>query len=767
MAIVLNTAAVEQLGEAAPQSGEVTGVIRPPPDIRAIVDKTAQFVAQHGKSFESRIMSSDAGQSQKFAFMKPTDPYHAYYELKIRECEENGGELKAEGPPPAMVAAATAAAAAPEVKSEVVSAQATTAVVQKKASLTAPIARALQGVDTLHPPKPVAEGGSIQHPTTISPLDSEIIKLTAQYTAASGRQFLAGLAQREQRNPQFDFLKPTHVLFSYFTSLVDVYTKLLSPSAELREELERCAIEEHCLRRCTHRWDWTRRADEAKRREKAQQDAERVAFQAVDWHDFVVVDVIEFPEDELVGEPALPDQPPPGVVPLEQPPPPGAIIPPPSTIPPPGVIPPPPPPPATSTSAETPAPALPRDDDIRIVSDYAPRVASAAQRQGPRTMVDPLTGNVVPIDRMSEHMRIQLLDPKWREEQKRLAERSDTGISLAAGDQIAHSLSAFARQRNDIFGSAEDEQAALLDESRIATNKPDDEHGRIIWDGHGSSINRVQAKVLGILSEQEKGANAPDKSIAGVAAPTVPGYEPPLQGAPPGLGAGVAFKPSDQPSKQPDFPPPPPPPPPQPPQQVVQAPPNSNAAPPMQQHQPQEWPLPPSQQQHPLHVAPMFGAPPQQHPITTPLPPKTGYPMPPPPVSGHIPPPPPPPPPGLLRTEGEPEAKRPRVDPETGLVSEADFAKFIGNAPQTISIKTPIDDSNPAWALKGQTVAIQCKVTDTIRAVKQALSSELGKMPASKQQLRHPSLGFLKDALTLAHFNIKSGDTIELKVRRR
>jgi splicing factor 3A subunit 1 len=37
---------------------------------------------------------------------------------------------------------------------------------------------------------------------------------------------LAGLAQREQRNPQFDFLKPTHLLFSYFTGLVDAYTKV-------------------------------------------------------------------------------------------------------------------------------------------------------------------------------------------------------------------------------------------------------------------------------------------------------------------------------------------------------------------------------------------------------------------------------------------------------------------------------------------------------------------------------------------------------------
>ena len=62
------------LGEAAPTSGEVTGVIRPPPDIRVIVDKTALFVARNGKQFESRIQQSAEGQSQKFAFMRPSDP---------------------------------------------------------------------------------------------------------------------------------------------------------------------------------------------------------------------------------------------------------------------------------------------------------------------------------------------------------------------------------------------------------------------------------------------------------------------------------------------------------------------------------------------------------------------------------------------------------------------------------------------------------------------------------------------------------------------
>ena len=191
------------LGEAAPQSGDVTGIIRPPPDIRAIVDKTALFVARNGKSFEARIQASAEGQSNKFAFMRPSDPYNAYYEFKIREVEENGGELKPDAP-----------AAPPPPETTSVSAAATT--VTKRATMATPVARALQGVDaSAAPPAPLSSAPAT--PTSLGALDAEIIKLTAQYTAASGRQFLAGLAQREQRNPQFDFLKPTHVLFSYLS----------------------------------------------------------------------------------------------------------------------------------------------------------------------------------------------------------------------------------------------------------------------------------------------------------------------------------------------------------------------------------------------------------------------------------------------------------------------------------------------------------------------------------------------------------------------
>lgn len=34
--------------------------------------------------------------------------------------------------------------------------------------------------------------------------------------------------QKESKNPSFDFLKPTHIFFQYFTSLVDLYSKIMA-----------------------------------------------------------------------------------------------------------------------------------------------------------------------------------------------------------------------------------------------------------------------------------------------------------------------------------------------------------------------------------------------------------------------------------------------------------------------------------------------------------------------------------------------------------
>eukprot|EP00752_Nemacystus_decipiens_P010228 g9113.t1 len=545
----------ESNGVEQPYQGKVKGIIYPPPDIRAIVDKTARFVAKNGKSFEERILASEDGKSAKFNFMRPHDPYYAYYEFKIRDFEENGDAPK---PAPAKAAGAASTFLA----------------------VMAPIAKAAKSTNKTTPPR--AFEFSVGHPTGLTALDVDLIKLTAQFTAVGGRNFLSELAKREARNEQFQFLKHTHALFSYFTSLVDAYTKVLQPTAAQRAYVESGRDRQRTLERCVHRWEYDREKKAKKEATLAAADADRVAFRSIDWHDFVVVETIEFPDDELVEPLEGLDLAEDGI---ELPPPPApeedAELAPakPNLLPdaeedddedmdmdmddsdqedeaaPP--LPPGPPPP----------PQHGEDDEIHVVTDYKPGVASGATTALPNMVIDPITGATVAASDLSDHMRIQLMDPKWREQQARAAEKQkDT--ALAEGESIAASLKSLAKKRGDIFGSAEDEEQQLLNESN-ARKKRKEEVTRVMWDGNIATATAARQAAL------QKQMNAPRTAqrtgpISNIG-PQVPGRGGAAGGPPRGGGAMPPLPPGNPPPPPPppdegeqegDAPPPPPPPPP-------------------------------------------------------------------------------------------------------------------------------------------------------------------------------------------------------------
>ena len=443
------------------KQGKVTGVIIPPPEVRAVVDKTAQFVARNGKSFEQRILSSGEGKTAKFNFMKPYDPYHAYYEMKIRDFEEGKSTATPAAPNGTAPPAAPAAAIEKPVSQQVE----TTAA---KATFTTPLARFAMNKPKEAPPP---FEFSLGHPSGLSTLDIDVMKISAQYTALNGREFLSGLAQREARNPQFDFLKPTHMLFSYFTSLVDAYAKILQPSSSQLQAIKDRSTKMGALEKCVQRWSWERMESERRREEAVQADAERSALQSIDWYDFVVVETIEFRDDELY-EPA-------GLLSAAG-----------------GVggggsanggvgggmdadedmdmgddtihVPPPPPPPATATSIhdedmnmEEDTPDMEDESDLNIVSDYKPRLGPSGLKAV--RMVDPISGRAIPAEQMQEHMRIQLQDSRWRIEKQRFLDKQQETAMTDSGSIASH-LQQFARQRDDIFGSAEEEEARLLAE---------------------------------------------------------------------------------------------------------------------------------------------------------------------------------------------------------------------------------------------------------------------------------------------------------------
>eukprot|EP01051_Picozoa_sp_SAG22_P011020 SAG22_NODE_1028_length_5942_cov_3.188088_4_plen_78_part_01 len=76
--------------------GDEVGIIYPPGDIRAIVDKTAEFVARNGEQFEAKILGNESDNA-KFSFLRDNDPYNAYYRFKIKDIREGEAAGGADG----------------------------------------------------------------------------------------------------------------------------------------------------------------------------------------------------------------------------------------------------------------------------------------------------------------------------------------------------------------------------------------------------------------------------------------------------------------------------------------------------------------------------------------------------------------------------------------------------------------------------------------------------------------------------------------------
>lgn len=76
------------------------------------MDKTATFVARNGQEFEARIRKNELN-NPKFNFLNTGDPYHAYYQYKVKEIREG---KQAEVVAPAVTTSAPPAPAPPSGK---------------------------------------------------------------------------------------------------------------------------------------------------------------------------------------------------------------------------------------------------------------------------------------------------------------------------------------------------------------------------------------------------------------------------------------------------------------------------------------------------------------------------------------------------------------------------------------------------------------------------------------------------------------------------
>ncbi|XP_014223741.1 splicing factor 3A subunit 1 [Trichogramma pretiosum] len=746
---------------AAPTSQPIVGIIYPPPEVRNIVDKTASFVARNGPEFESRIRQNELG-NPKFNFLNVGDPYHSYYQHKVKDFKEGKGQE-----PSATVTKGVTPAAQ-----------------QKQQEI-------LKQVEQPFVPKePPPEFEFIADPPSISALDLDTVKLTAQFVARNGRQFLTNLMNREQRNFQFDFLRPQHSLFQYFTKLLEQYTKVLIPPKDLIPKLKDQSYNfEKILDGIAYRADWIKYQDAQKRKEEEEQERERVAYAQIDWHDFVVVETVDYQQFEVGNfpPPTTPDEVGARVLMQEriedgedvemqmesdddteilprimdndkdrskdnnqvqdmeeessseeeeELAPPGESH-------------------KKDKGSMQPPPLPPTPGNVVVKKGYDPKQhASKASRPAPpdEYLVSPITGERIPASKVQEHMRIGLLDPRWVEQRDKHLDKLAQETVFAPGTAIEASLKQLAERRTDIFGVG-DEETAIGKKIGEEDKKKDD---KVTWDGHTSSVEAATRaaranitledqihqihKVKGLIPDEEKEKIGP-KPVTRVSDLT--------------SSAAAATKPQATVKAPPKPPAPKPMPPPLQPVQQAPLPPPQMAMPPMGMPQP------------------MMGQPPMM--MMAPMPPMAARP-PPPLLAPSIPNPfmptppsmPPMPPQMTLgkhpsdSLDDEPMAKKLRT--EDSLIPEQQFL-MRNNGPVQLNILTPLMTDKSDWNLGGQTLVIALPVTETVATLKLRIS-ELTKMPTGKQKLQYEGM-FFKDSNTLAYYNLMSGNVINLLPKER
>ena len=645
------------------------GVIVPPPDVRAIVDKTAQFVAKNGPEFENRILSSEKN-NQKFSFLMEKDPYHAYYRGKIEsiKLELEGKTIEDQNKKGMEVAE--------QVQNQ--------SKFMAKSSAVGGVG--LSKPEVLERPREFKHSIGTQPPQGLKKSEIEVIKLSAQFVARNGAKFLSGLASREYQNPEFAFLKPAHPLFTYFTSLADSYSEILMPEnkQEMEELLDVEVDYKKALERSLKRSEWDTTQLKNRKDNEEKKRMEREAMEAIDWHDFVVVETIDFEdgEDETLPEPiamreivgylkrqALEDaskveaQPPTTTAndvvneeidvgggagggtavatmddeerqimrqaqevekrvkaasrPL-----------------------------APNSTGEKHASGINEnlpEPGMKIVRNYKKPEERAAASKGDKATkfaVSPITGELVPVDEMAEHMRISLIDPKWKEQKDAMLKKLQ-GSNKVDDDQFAKNIVSLAKSRPDIFASGNDKDVS-------------------------TALNEQMKK------QQQQQVAQPAHAIPAMTQPIPP---PPMM-------------------SQQAMPPPPP------------------------------------------LAAPAMDAEVGQ---------KRG------------------------RGDGDDEDAKPvKQKLRIGEMELEEENEWLSENPGTIDLKILCPDEAKDKNLNGQTIDLKIESgKETVLKIKQELKPLLGNLAQGKMKLEIKRMGFLKDANSLAYYNIKSGTPIHLHLKKR
>lgn len=359
-----------------------------------------------------------------------------------------------------------------------------------------------------------------------------------------------------------------------------------------------------------------------------------------------------------------------------------------------------------------------------------------------------ICGQQIPVDELDEHMRIELLDPKWKSQRDALEARKVQASELLRGADVVSSLRDLARTRVDIFGAEADEERRKKEEEEERERRKERE--KVVWDGHtATKVSTMDKYSLNVNFDEQiaaihraKGlgpqdANAIGPGIGPAAAPPPPMTTlPPAPAslpAPPIQAPGSVSHPAYSAATVSSGPQP---------ASVY-----SNQPPPVM--------LPPLHYQGPDAVQPFGFQPPPSgmHPARV-----TGM------TGPQV---------GMVRSademeglEEQPQIKRQKIAklPGGALYPEADW---ISMHPYTISlsIQLPNEPSKSEWKLDGKMVTISdLPLTLLVSTLRERFIQATGStLPASKMRISYMGK-MLTNSSTIASYNLEDEDIVVLSV---
>ena len=283
-------------------------MIYPPPETKKVIDKAATLVAQYGPQVETSMKDD-----QNFSFINKTNSYYPYYQSRIKEAkeelrknlEEKMKELYSNNDNNNDI----------QNKNELLNKKRKEDNLEIEKEAKELLKEAMKDKINLlktekngegensAPSTPAPSQFSVPVPN-ISGTELDIIKISAQFVAKNGQKFLSDLIKREKDNPQFDFMKPQHTLFGYFTFLVGCYAKILNNKNEILTKIEKYATNgDEILKAGNKLYLYEKKLSKIPRGKRFSQEdllseKDKEKMKQIDWYDFVLVETINFSDDE-------------------------------------------------------------------------------------------------------------------------------------------------------------------------------------------------------------------------------------------------------------------------------------------------------------------------------------------------------------------------------------------------------------------------------------------------------------------------------------